>query len=204
MVSTLARLAAVILASFITALLVGCSSTQVLVYHNPLRNVDPHAFLVDTTLLNPNAADHPHMIDMQHWTTVDSIMDSDSLRYLESYPRSEVDTTYMPSEYVSSAHPLYHLSGSRDGKIEKVYISDDSTFVFEPMAYFINGYDIDMMVPFNNENGFKSARIHLSWVDSLSRLHVIDRTPETKTLVRYGLLGGLMMFVVIGSQNGLF
>ena len=72
------------------------------------------------------------------------------------------------------------------------------------MAYLINGYNMDLMVPFNNQDGYKSARIRISWIDSLSRTRIVHDDPEPMQLVRYAVIGGLMMLVIIGAQNGLF
>jgi hypothetical protein len=160
--------------------------------------------LVDTMLLNPNATEHPNKVDLRYWYTDDTLSGADTLPFLEPYPKSEIDTSYHPNEYVGTSHPVYRLSGSEDGKLTKVFLSDDSTYVLEPMAYFFSDYEMELMVPFNNEAGFKSARIHLAWIDSLEQIRTIDNTPEAKTLLRYAVLGGLLMLVIIGSQNGLF
>jgi hypothetical protein len=198
------RLAFVLGIAAAITVLAGCATSTVVVYHNPLNRGIERNLLSDTTLLNPNAADHPNKIDLSYWYTEDSLLGADTLKFLESFPKSEIDTIYHPSQLVGAAHPIYRLSGAEDGKIEKIFLSDDSTYVIEPMAYIVNGYQLEFMIPFQNEDGFKSGSIHLTWIDSLSRSRIIDHSPEAGQLARYALLGGLMMFLVIGSQNGLF
>lgn len=204
MSATLTRFTIIFAVAAIIAIFLGCSTSHTVVYHNPLKRGIERTLFLDTNVLNPNAASHPSKIDLRNWYTNDTLMGADTMRFLESYPHSDIDTMYHPSEYVGAAHPIYRLTGSEDGRIKKLFLSDDSTYVIEPTAYIVDGYQLEFMIPYRNEVGFKSGRVHLAWIDSLSRLRTIDRMPEAKQLAQYSLLGGLMMFLIIGSQNGLF
>ncbi len=186
-------------------LVLGCTASQEVVYRNPLfRGEIERNLIPDTSLLNPGADSHPYRVDLTHWLSEGVPEGADSVVYLESYPRSDIDSMYHPSEYVGAAHPIYHLSGSEEGRITEIFLSDDSTYIIEPMAYSFNRYQMEFMVPYRNEVGFKTGNIQLAWIDSLTCKRVIDRTPEARELIRYSVLGGLMMFLLIGAQNGLF
>ena len=117
MPASVSRFVIVLALSVVVTLLAACTASTTVVYHNPLKRGIERPLFVDTTLLNPGAAAHPEKVDLTHWYTNAPLRGVDTLLFLESYPKSEIDTTYHPSEFVGAANPISRLSGSEDGRI---------------------------------------------------------------------------------------